>query len=299
MQTDVVVGKVVAVCLVALWVGCGDSEGTGGTGGSGGSGGTGGPVGAGGEGGAGGSGEGGNGGSSPGRLYAFITVERWTRANEEQVTMGAFVPFHTGQPAPRYTPIDDNCFVHYETDWSGTGLTPPTTGTITIDGTAAGEPVTWSGDGFDLSPDGFDAGDELTVYSTGGDVPAFTFTGVVPEVPTLTSHDNTVPGPSTIFVARTVPFELTWEPVEGEIFVLLLQGDQPAFTIRRGIQCVFPGQDGAAAVPAAAVAELLTSTEVDTTNFYFGLVDRDRREFANIDVDFRLWNARQTRVTVE
>ena len=237
-----------------------------------------------------------------GRLYAFVTVERWQRANVQTATMGAIVPFHLDAPAPGYRRVDPRCIVHYETDWRSTGLTPPSFGAITIDGVKGGS-VTWQGDrfdqGFDLSPDGFGEGDVLTVRSTGGDVPPFTFKGAVPGVPVLTSHDNLGPGPSAIRIPRSQAMSLTWTPVKGEILVMFLQGNQPAFAIRRGIHCFFPGEAGAATVPAAALGELLSSREVDTTNFYFGLVQRDRRELADIDVDFLLWNARQTRVTVD
>ncbi len=233
-----------------------------------------------------------------GRLYAFVSIERWTRSTERQVTMGGMPIFHTDDPAPRYRRIDDQCLVHYETDWAATGLVPPTAGTITIEGVAGG-PVTWVDYGFDVSPDGFDAGDVLTVRATGGEIPAFTFSGTVPEVPVLTSHDNTGPGPDAIHVPRTTPFDLTWEPVDAEIFVVFLQGDQPGFVIRRGIHCFFPGAVGAGSVPVAALAELLPTSSIDTTNFYFARVVRDRRELTDIDIDFLLWNARQTRVTVD
>jgi hypothetical protein len=237
----------------------------------------------------------------PGRLYAFVSVERWTRGSGAPSTMGGLVSFHQEQPAPYVTRIDEHCIVHEE-GWSENGLVPPAYGTVRIEGVAAGT-VVWQdgpeGPGFDVTPGGFAEGDVLTVATTGAAIPAFSFTGTLPGVPVLTSHDNTGAGPGVITAVRTQPFDVTWTPVDGEVFVLFLQFSQAGARLLHGIQCFFPGPDGAATIPAAALGHLLASPQVDRTNFYFARIHRERLELPSIDLDFLLWNGRMTRVTVE
>ena len=234
-----------------------------------------------------------------GRLYSFVSVERWTREGVAN-TMGGLPTFHQESPPPYVTSIDPYCIVHEE-GWAENGGTPPSYGVVTIDGLPGGS-VVWSdgpeGPGFDVTPDGFDVGDTLTVHSTGAEIPAFSFTATVPGVPALTSHDNTVPGPGVISIDRSKSFELTWTPVDGEVFALLLQWTPVEFRMLHGIQCFFPGKDGAGAIPVGALKRLLPSAEVQQTNFYFARVHRERAELPSIDVDFILWNGRMTRVGV-
>jgi hypothetical protein len=235
----------------------------------------------------------------PGRYYAFMTLERWSRGGAV-VTGGGLQTYFHDWPEPSMAWLDTRCLVHGG-EWAGTGRNPPSYGALTTEGLTQGT-VTWidSPEGPWIGVDnGFDTGSTLTTRSTGGDIPAFTFTATVPAVPVLTSHDNTLPGPGMITIPRTAPLALTWQPVAGELLVLFLQATPGDFHIYHGIQCFFPADAGAGEVPREALATLQSSAELGQTNFYVALVSRERRTLPTIDLDLLLWNGRMTRVTIE
>jgi hypothetical protein len=227
-------------------------------------------------------------------LYAFISIERWSRDGVVN-TMAAPVRFRQDAIEPYFAAVDGHCAIHVG-DMNAPAW--PSFGTITLTGTSEGT-VDMS-DGYETpaaARPGWDAGDLLTVEASGGELTGFMLSGTVPAAPTLTSADMTLPGPGQIVVAGDQSFGLTWTPVDTEVFALFL-GFDARHVPMHGVQCYFPGGDGTGTVPAEAIANLLPSSQVDHTNFYFSAVVRDRVAMRGVDVDLAVWNGSATRIDV-
>jgi len=144
-------------------------------------------------------------------------------------------------------------------DYGTFQLTTPKVGTVTFTEAKECEPAS----GF-----AWDTGDTLTVTTTGGAIPSFSLTDTVPAQATVTSHDLPSLQPNQLVIPRSAPFAITWAPVTTEVFLLVLQFDD-ASNPRKGLWCFYPGAAGSASIPAEALAHLLPSQSVTSTNLYF------------------------------
>jgi hypothetical protein len=114
-------------------------------------------------------------------------------------------------------------------------------------------------------------GDNLTLVTSGGDVPAFSQDWVGPDIVTVLSPlpDG---GPS-VDVHKTSPLVVMWEPVSGGVTVTasqMNQGPEP-FDDEARFLCEFDGQAGTGTIPVEALAPLKLSADWNgVTSFNVG-----------------------------
>jgi hypothetical protein len=122
-------------------------------------------------------------------------------------------------------------------------------GTITIEGDLALVDLVPDPEGLYPRVDGFDgrlfnAGITVGVYSTGGDIPAFSSTLTAPSTITFTT-------PMPLSIQRAQGLELAWPAVDdGTVWILVV--DNAGTTV----SCEFPASAGAGAIPTDVLAEL-------------------------------------------
>lgn len=147
-------------------------------------------------------------------------------------------------------------------------------------------------------PSAWGAGDTMRLTATGGDLPAFDFSAVVPEVPTLTSQNLATLGQYEWTIHLDEPLELTWIPISGEVQMMLSQLDSNG--VQQGaLRCVFPGEDGAATISAETLGHLPTGGDATETNFYFWGINRQSKTIDGLEMEFWTGNALAVRVVID
>ncbi len=317
-------------CVLAL-AGCDDdvepvedgggagTSGMGGTGGSGGAaggsgastGGSGGDAGSAAGGAAGAAGEGGSAGGAPESWYVWVIVERFSHVNRtgEKAQASALVARREqAGPGVNYTKIDEHCNV-LQGRWIKVSEPWPHLGAMTIDRPDA--------DDVDLSlqDDQYSAGnvaplwepgEALTVSAASGDLPGFTFTftfpaSISPTLPKFEEYDD-----AEFVVKRSVPLLFAWEPVDVPVRIQLNQYDSLGTSQENAmtaVRCVFPGEDGAGALPPEALTYLeaadLVGPQMSSSLLYIGQDATQTHEEGNVVYELDAWNGIGLPVNVE
>lgn len=233
------------------------------------------------------------------RYRAVVMLERWARADPRaEHTIAAVLSFNTDGSQPFLRDVDARCRYHERVDWTAT-QPPPDYGTFHLAAPAIGEATFTEASGYEPSGGalGWDTGAALRVWTTGGEVPAFSLDDTVPAQASLTSHDLSALRAQELVIPRDSPFALRWTPAPTEVFALVLQFDEAA-SPQRGLWCFFPGAEGSASIPVAALSHLLDSSGVAFTNFYFSGVSRRSRSLERVDVEMVTWKGQAARILV-
>jgi len=227
---------------------------------------------------------------STGPFNGLLALERWRRADPaNEHTMTGLLTGHRDERLPRMEEVDPSCTA-FVGNWLQSPSRQPSFGTVRMHGTAEGE-VTWSADeegaGWEASHGGlsWDTGSVLKVTASGGDLPAFEFEDTVPAQVMLTSHDLSALSANELHVSRSVPLELKWDPVSGEVLLLFLQFPAADATHKNlSVWCVYPASPGGVTVPTSVLGRLAPSTPKLSTNVYFGGVSAKRVTLEGVDL---------------
>jgi hypothetical protein len=138
-------------------------------------------------------------------------------------------------------------------------ITNRTTGTSTLQSAGTITISYGSNQSFMMSPSEYEniassflfaAGDAITMSATGALVPAFTSEITFPSALTVTS-------PTTFSTISKSGFSATWAATTSEVHISVVQFPDNSHAL--AIDCSFAGSSGSGAVPAAALADLLTN----------------------------------------
>ena len=133
-------------------------------------------------------------------------------------------------------------------------------GFIHVDSPDAGIHVT-AGGGSYSGPKAFGGGEDVTISTSGGDVPAFSVAMHVPLM--LLVEQPTMPTlyPMNLAVAapHTAPLTLTWQRGAPGVFLVALAGNVQGFGLYGddNVICFFDSRTGTGTVPAAALSEMI------------------------------------------
>jgi hypothetical protein len=146
----------------------------------------------------------------------------------------------------------------------------------------------------------------MTISAASGDLPGFTFaftfpSSISPTFPKFEDFDD-----AELVVKRNVPLILSWAPVNVPVRIQLNQYDSLATSQENAmtaVRCVFPGDDGAGALPPEALAYLeaadLTGPHSSSSLLYVGQDATQTHTEGNVVYELDAWNGTGLAVNVE
>lgn len=245
-----------------------------------------------------------DGAAVPEDYFGWGIVERFTRDGLTK-SASSLLLLHKDKDTtePRMERIDDRCLFHTPLRWDLTGHLPPSFGTVTQKGPGDFEieceqqPNYYTTGGMQGAPI-LAAGDTIELTATGAVMPAFDFSGIIPQLPTLTSQNLATLKPFEWTIHLAEPLDLTWIPTSGEVQAMIIQLG-PTGQQQGALRCVFPGEDGAAIIPAETMSHIPIGGDATEANFYFFGTNRQTRAIQGLEMEFMTINGLAVRVVID